>query len=153
MKIVRHAIVASLLLTGTAAASTFVVTDEELGPDIFPQVADSIRANLDGPNAPTGLTTARKQDVLRSLQRIEEFLDEDPEGNGSKIRSEQRRINAALAPTVAKNDGKSEVICRRIRKVGTNIPTTECRTREEMEREEQHAEAQIERWQQGRATD
>ncbi len=142
-----------LVLTATAAsASTFIITDDELDPEIFPQVAESMRENLDGPDAPNGLTSARKQDVLRSLSRIESYLDENPDENATKIRNEQRRINAALAPTIAKNDGRSDVVCRRIKKVGSNIPTTECRTRAEIERDQQFANEELQRMQQGKTT-
>lgn len=124
-------------------ASTFIVTDDELEADIFPQVAESIRANLDGPNAPPGLSAANKATALRSLDRIQEYLDEGLDSDARRIRNEQARVNAALAPSVARNDGKSEVICHRVKKVGSNIPTTVCRTRAQMEAEEQAAEEEI----------
>lgn len=126
-------------------ASTFIVTDDELEADIFPQVAESIRANLDGPNAPQGMTASRKQQVLRSLARIEAYLEEDADKNARKIRNEQVRVNAALAPSVARNDNQSEVVCRRTKVVGSNIPTTVCRTRAEMEAEKHAAHEEIHR--------
>lgn len=134
-----------LAVSSLTFASTFIITDDELDAEIFPQVAESIRVNLDGPNAPAGLTASRKQQALRSLERIERYLAEDSHRNVNKIRNEQIRVNAALAPTVARNDNKSEVICRRVKKVGTNIPTTECRTRAEMEAAEQAAHEEIHR--------
>lgn len=156
---IRHALFRSIL-TGLALvasfnvfADSFIVTDDELDAAVFPEVADSLRVILDSPEAPQGLSSARKRDVLRTLDRLESLVAEnDPEGNRRKIRSAQARINAALAPTVARNDTKSEVICRRVNKVGSNIPTTECRTREEMEREKHLADEQLQRLQQGHAT-
>ncbi len=128
---------------GFASASTFVLTEDELDAETFPLAAESIVSNLEGSNEPNGLTSARKAQVRRSLVNIQRFLDDDAVGNHQKIRSEQKRINTALTPAVAKDDGKSEVVCRRIMRVGTKIPSTECRTREEMEREEYLAEEVI----------
>ncbi len=155
MPIRRNAVITvlagfALFLSLNASAGTFIITEDELDADIFPQVAESIRVNLDGPDAPQGLTSAKKRDVLRTLERLEELLANNPDRT-SAIRSAQARINAALAPTVARNDNKSEVICRRVNKVGSNIPTTQCRTREEMEREKQLADEELQRMQQGRA--
>lgn len=128
-----------------AFASTFIVTEDELNAELFPEVAESIRVNLDGPNAPAGLTPAKKQQVLRSLERIQGFLDDGAEPDSRRVRSEQARLNAALAPAVARNDGKSDVICQRVKKVGSNIPTTVCRTRAEMEADEYAAEEELRR--------
>lgn len=128
-----------------AFASTFILTEDELDADVFPEVAESIRVNLDGPNAPAGLTPAKKQQVLRSLERIQGFLDAGSEAKDRRVRNEQARLNAALAPSVARNDGKSEVVCRRTKQIGSNIPTTVCRTRAEMEAEEYAAEEELRR--------
>lgn len=138
-------------LAMTASASTFIVTDDELAPDVFPAVAESIRANLNGPNAPQGMTASKQQRVLRSLERIQGFLDSDPERNASRIRNEQARLNAVMAPQVARQDGKSQVVCQRIKPIGSNIPTTRCRSRQTMEEEEYNAEVEIDRLQQMQA--
>ena len=130
-------------------ASTFVVTDDELHPDVYFQVADSIRANLQGDNAPRGLTTARRKQVLRTLDQLARYIEDDPVANASKIRNAQRRINSALLPQVAVNDGKTDVVCRRIKRVGTHQPSTECRSRQQMEQDEFAAEDMIQRMQPG----
>lgn len=142
-----------LALTLSAGAGTFIVTDDELDPEIFPAVADSIRANLDGPNAPAGMTSAKQKRVLRSLERIEGFLADDPQRHQSRIRNEQVRLNAVLAPQVAREDGRSEMVCQRIRPVGSNIPTTRCRSRQTIEDEEQLAQEEVDRFRQLQAID
>jgi hypothetical protein len=150
MNIRRYGALLFLVVTGNAMGSTFAITEDELDPAIFPAVADSLRANLDGPNAPSGLSEARKADVRRSLDELEDLLlRDDGRSNSERVRGLQDRINTHLLPQVAKNDGKSEVVCRRVKKVGSNIPTTECRTRAEMDRDEHLADEQMQRWQQG----
>lgn len=144
---------ALLMLAMSAGASTFIVTDDELDPTVFPTVAASIRANLDGPNAPAGMTAAKRDRVLRSLDRIQSFLDDDPQRNQSRIRNEQVRLNAVLAPQVAREDGKSQMVCQRVRPVGSNIPTTRCRSRQTIEDEQQLAQEEIDRFRQLQAID
>lgn len=125
-----------LLLAGvalSATASTFVVTEEELHPDLFPAVAGAIRANLEGPNSPQGLTRAERQRVEDSLDRMQAMLAEDPVRHHSRIRTLQRQVNTALTPRVAQNTAQSDVVCQRVKKVGTNIPTTECTSRAQRE--------------------
>lgn len=138
-------LLALTLFSLNTVAGTFIVTDDELDAEIFPQVAESIRVNLDGPNAPQGMTPAKRQQAMQILDRIENYLVDDPDGSSRKVRNEQARLNALLAPTVARNDSRSEVICQRRKKVGTNIPTTVCRTRAEMEAEEYAAEEELAR--------
>lgn len=134
-----------LFLALSASASTFIVTDDELNPEVFPAVAESIRANLDGPNAPAGMTGAKRTQVLRSLERIQGYLDDDAMRNASRIRNEQVRLNSVLAPQVAREDGKSQMVCQRIKPVGSNIPTTRCRSRQTIEDEQYHAQREIDR--------
>jgi hypothetical protein len=140
-----------LALAMSAGASTFLVTDDELDPEVFPAVAESIRANLDGPTAPAGMTAAKQQRVLRSLERIQGFLDDDPVRHASRIRNEQVRLNAVMAPQVAREDGKTDMVCQRIKPVGSNIPTTRCRSRQVIEEEQFHAQREVERMSQMQA--
>lgn len=129
----------------SASASTFLITDDELHPEVFPAVAESIRANLQGPNAPRKLSNAERRDVQNSLARMEALIAENPRENHRRIQNLQVRLNAALAPRVATNDSRSDVVCQRIRKVGTNIPTTECKTRAQRELDEYVAEEELAR--------
>jgi hypothetical protein len=129
----------------TAQASTFIVTDDELEPDVFPAVAESIRVNLNGPSAPQGMSPAKEKRVLRSLERIQAYLDEDPQRHQSRIRNEQARLNAALAPQVARQGSRSDMVCERIRPVGSNIPTTRCRSRQQVEEDRVRALEEIDR--------
>jgi hypothetical protein len=128
-------------------ASTFIITTDELEADTFPAVANSIRANLEGPNSPPGLSSARKQDVERSLDRLERLIGDGAQPTDERVRGLQDRINSSLAPQIARDDGKSEVVCKRVRKVGSNIPTTECKTRREIEAEANFAKDMIDRYQ------
>jgi hypothetical protein len=137
-------ILAFLLLAALpAAASTFIVTDDELDPAVFPAVAESILANLDGANAPLGMSPAKRQRVERSLARIQEFLDDDPVRHATRIRNEQVRVNRVLAPQVASPDGRRDVVCQRIKPVGSHIPTTRCRDRQTIEEEQYAAQEEV----------
>lgn len=142
-----------LVLAMSAGASTFIITDDELDPAVFPAVAESIRANLDSANAPAGMTAAKRKRVLRSLDRIQDLLDDDPQRHQSRIGNEQVRVNAVLAPQVARNDGRSQMVCERIRPVGSNIPTTRCRSRQTIEDEQHLAQEEIDRFRQLQAID
>lgn len=136
---------------GIAAGSTFVVTEDELHPDVFPQVADSIRANLKGPNSPRGLTRAERQQVANALDRMEAMLEEDPVRHHSRIRILQSRVNATLTPRVARNDARSDVVCERVKLVGSRIPTTVCSNRSERQLNEHISEEEFSRIQRAQA--
>lgn len=141
-------------LTGIAFAlpaladNPFLLTDDELEPALFPAVAEAMLEDIHGPNAPTGLSEGDRRRVERSLERIGEWLASDPERYKGRIEAEQRRVNAALAPKVARSHAKSDVVCERIRPVGSNIPTTRCRSRAEIEAEREAAFREIDRMQQ-----
>lgn len=121
-----------------AQAGTFVITEDELDPEIFPTVAESIRSNLDEISG-SKLTRAKRVVVLRSLERMERFLAEDPRRHHDRIRQDQKRVNSALLPAVAGDGSRAQVVCRRIRDVGSHIDKTECRTRAEIDRESEAA--------------
>ncbi|MFB9068981.1 hypothetical protein [Pseudofulvimonas gallinarii] len=137
-------IVAALALLAFACgaqASTFVISEDELNPDVFPEVADFIRTNLEGPNVPKALTDAEKRIVMRSLDTLERLIAEDPVRNRARIRTAQARVNATLAPAVAgTDDGKSDVVCRRVKRTGSSIPTTQCRPRDALARDKRNAD-------------
>lgn len=137
------ALAALLLAAGHAGASTFLIDDDELDPAIFPAVAESIRVNLHRVAEPRRLSSAQERRVLRSLERLEEWIAQDDARNRGRINAERLRVNELLAPQVARSDNKTEVVCRRIRAVGSNIPTTDCRTRAQRELDEQAAEEEI----------
>lgn len=131
---------AALLLAffaGQAAANTILITDDELDAGVFPVVAESIRANLDL-LASRDLPPARRRVVLRSLENMERYFDEDPEGHRWRIGQERLRINSMLAPAIARNHPDAQVVCQRVKRIGTHIRSTRCMTRIEMELE-QHA--------------
>lgn len=140
-----------LMSCALASASTFVVTDDELHPQVFPLVAESIRANLEGSEAPRKFSSAERRQIEETLDRMQALIAEDPERLQRQIRNLQIRVNAVLAPAVARNDSRSDVVCQRVTKVGSNIPTTECTTRAQREARERNAEDEVRRLQQGRS--
>lgn len=143
------AALACLLFSLPALADNpFLLTDDELHPDVFPAVAEAMVEDIHGPDAPNGLSDGDRRRVERSLERIGGWLASDPQRNQGRIAAEQRRVNAALAPRVARSHGKSDVVCERIRPVGSNIPTTRCRSRAEIEAEREAAYRAIDRMQQ-----
>jgi hypothetical protein len=125
------------LLALPAAAQSLIVTEDELAPDRFPEVAETIRANLD----PLGLSPARHEQVLRLLQRMEARIAEDPARYHRRIRHEQKRLNSVLAPAMTVNQLGANVVCKPVKPVGSRIPFTECRDRLTMETEERAAES------------
>lgn len=136
-------LLAGLAISAAAAGSTFVVTEDELQPDVFPQVADSIRANLEGPNSPKNLSSGERRRVEDSLDRMEAMIEEDPVGNHTRIRNLQGQVNAILTPLVARNTANSNVVCERVKQIGSNIPTTVCRNRADRDADEKAAEEEI----------
>lgn len=134
--LLRLAFAGLALFALPAAASTFLVTDDELEPDLFPAVAESIRANLDQ----VGLSSAKRTQVLRLLDRMEGHIADDPIRHHSRVRQDQRRLNAALAPELTPTHRRAEVVCQQIRPVGSKIPVTRCRDRQTIE--DEHHEAQ-----------
>lgn len=127
------------VLAVPAAASTFIITEDELDPEIFPAVAEAIRANL-AQLPPRNLSNSRRKAVLRSLERLERYFDEDPQGHRWRIDQERVRVNSMLAPAVAENSSGAEVVCQRVKRIGTNIPSTRCRDRLEIENEREAAQ-------------
>lgn len=148
MSVFRHtALCVAVLLACLAApawAGTFVITDDELDAEIFPAVAESIRVNLDQvPRSRFSRTNRRV--VLRSLERMERFFAEDPQRHDWRIRQQQRRVNSALLPAVAPDRSGAQVVCRRVKDVGSHIHKTECRSRQEIEAERAAAHAALDR--------
>ena len=128
----------AFLAAANCHANSFLLTNDELTPEAFPTAARAIRAVLQDPNAPVDVTAARKQQVINSLERIGGYLASEPHRHVNRIHREQLRINSALAPQVAKNDGRSDVVCKRVKPVGSNIPQTVCRSRSQM-KDQQYA--------------
>lgn len=116
------------------------LAEADLAPERFPAVAAELRTQLDGSGG-HGLSNGQRARVLQSLSRIEDWLAEDASGNQPRIHAEQRRINALIAPQVAGTRGndRGNLVCKRVRPVGSNIPTTECKTREQLAAEQEAA--------------
>lgn len=122
---------APLLASGLNA-----LAEADLAPDRFPAVAAELRLQLDGADR-HGLSNGQRERVLQSLSRIEDWLAEDASGNQPRIHAEQRRINALIAPQVAsRGNDRANLVCKRVRPVGSDIPVTECKTREQLAAEQ-----------------
>lgn len=128
----KWVLVLSILLVAPCFANTIVLTDDLLTPELYPEAAAAIRHNMQYISERT-LSPAKRDVVMRSLERIERFIADDPDRHRLRIQMEQRRVNSMLTPAVATNTAGAEVVCRRIKDVGTNIWRTQCRTRAEIE--------------------
>lgn len=138
----RIAGLAMLLATfGAYASDAPFVSDEALDPAVFPQVADQIRAEmtaLDG--AYVKLSNGDKRRVNRALDRIAEQLGSGGNRDTQRIAGLQYQINSMLAPQVHSASSGSEIICRRVKKVGSNLRETQCKTRAELDAEAREIE-------------
>jgi hypothetical protein len=120
-------------------ANTIVLTDDLLTPEHYAEAAEAIRHNMQFiPDR--DLSSNRRDVVLRSLDRIERFMADDPDRHRFRIQMEQRRINTMLMPAVAKDTANAEVVCQRIKDVGSHIVRTQCRSRHEIELEKYAAQ-------------
>lgn len=127
------ALLVALLARPVLAGNLEVLTAADLAPERFPAAAQDMRGALAGADG-HGLRRAQRDRILQSLSRIEDWLAEDATGNRPRIQAEQRRINELIATQLAGTDGaRSDVVCRRVRPLGSNIPVTECTTREQLD--------------------
>lgn len=134
--ILAATLAAALFAAPLFASSLNALAEADLAPDRFPAVAAELRTQLETSDR-HGLSNGQRERVLQSLSRIEGWLAEDASGNQPRIHAEQRRINALIAPQVAsRGNDRSNLVCKRVRPVGSNIPTTECKTREQIAAEQ-----------------
>lgn len=115
---------------GSANAEVFL-KDDMLTVDAFPAAAEALKQQMDN-GVYSRLDNAAQAKIEQSLDEIGELLVSDSPSAGSEIRREQIRINELLAPAIATNN-KSEVVCRRVKPVGSNIARTECHDRKALE--------------------
>lgn len=132
MHLIRLAVAAALLLcTATAVASSPLLRDEAMTAEAFADAAARIEQAM-ATGAYRRLSGAERAAIGIGLRRIAGYLATGQADMAALARNEQVRINALLAPAhVAGNT--SEVICRRVKVVGTNIPSTECHRRNALE--------------------
>ena len=66
--------------------------------------------------------------------------DDGPEKSGRRSAPEDRVVGLVPEPVARslKNDGRSDVVCKRVKPVGSNIPQTVCRSRSQM-KDQQYA--------------
>ncbi len=143
MKFFQQALIVaalSIICCSMAQANSFIINDKDLDPAILPAVANHIRTNIDHPEF-NSLTPARKSELLTSLGRLESLVAEGDDSRSSKrrIKNLQADINAAMAVGLTSNRSDSDLVCERVRKVGTKIPEVECTSREQRRRDEQAA--------------
>lgn len=136
----RHLTTLLLLFLLAAPAGTFASPDNapsldlllaeaELSAEAFPAAAARIRAAVQDPAALPRLRGADRRAVLRSLKDLEDMIGTNPERYRNRIKTARDRVNAHLAAAVAPAEGRSDVVCNQVRKVGSSIPVTECRSR------------------------
>lgn len=129
---------ARALLTGLAclgvafAAHSASLSDESLTPAAFPAAAESIRSDLQSGGAHDELDTEKKAAIEQSLERIEQYLI-DPQAHADRIEQEQTYVNALLATQVANSSSGSEKVCRREKRMGSNIAQTVCYKRSDLD--------------------
>lgn len=133
---------AVLILSGSVlAAADPRITTSDLAEDRFQPLAESIRTSLEPGGAHARLPASARRQVLEGLERIEQVLGDDDKGSRSRdrvLRREMDRVNHALAANT-KRDAGSDLICRRERVLGSNIPERVCRTRAQMEEDRNRA--------------
>lgn len=141
-------IVCALFSLGSAVASTGSrLATQDLTIEAFPAAAESIRTDLADPDGVyADMGEQRRRQVEAALFEIGQLLA----GNGNdrssrrQIEDLQQEINTALASngaasaSVARSD-RSELICRREKRSGSNIPEVVCRKRDELEQSAQQA--------------
>lgn len=140
-------LVLSFLISAPSLADTQapVLRESDLSQEAFPAAADAIRQYIEAPGA-HAYSSAERRRIEKSLDRIATHLQSDRPSAGTRIKREQVRVNEALLPKMTQASVDSEVICRRESRVGSNIPQTICRTREEMELEREQARQTMDRF-------
>jgi hypothetical protein len=124
-------LLALLASAGTAAADRPLLRDEAITADGFAAEADRIEQAMAAGAWPR-LGPGERADISASLGRIATLLAEGGPGHADLVRNEQVRINSLLAPALTASN-RSDVVCRRVRPVGSNIPTTVCHRRAALE--------------------
>ncbi len=123
--------VALLLWAGTASAGAPLLRDEAMTAAAFPAEAERIEAAL-AAGEWQRLGPGAEAEVRAGLRRIAGWLEDGEDRELAMARNEQLRINALLAPALTASN-TSEVVCRRVKAVGSNIPSTVCHRREALE--------------------
>jgi hypothetical protein len=124
-------VVALLLWAGAASADGPLLRDEAMTPDAFPAEAERIEQAMAAGAWPR-LGPGARDEISLGLERIAGWLDDGTDAERALARNEQLRINALLAPALSASN-TSEVVCRRVKAVGSNIPSTVCHRREALE--------------------
>lgn len=124
-------LLALLFWAGTAAAGSPLLRDEAMTPEAFPAEAARIEQALAAGAWPR-LGPGDRAQVGAGLRRIAAQLAAGDDRGRAQARSEQIRLNALLAPAVVAGN-RSEVVCRRVKPVGSNIPSTVCHRRSTLE--------------------
>lgn len=147
MSMVKWVFLAGAMLTvpGQVRADAPMLRDQDLSRTTFPAAADAIRDHLDSVAAEI-YSEAQRRRVNAALLKIGQELQSDRRGAESRIKSEQSRVNAILLPVLAADSGDAQVVCRRVKTVGSNIHQTRCLSREQLDRERQAALDTIDRF-------
>lgn len=122
------------------------IHDEDLSADRVVDAVARVRASFT-PQGAQRLSGTQQSELNQILDRLVSLYQEDAKPGHSTARSLQRQANSILMPHVATNDSGNDVVCQRVVRVGTKIPSVECTTRAEREREQVAAGEAIHRFQ------
>ncbi len=119
---------------------------DDLTAEAFPEASERI-VEMMQPGAVHGnVGSVRSNRVLGQLAAIQEQLDRphrDPTRQDLRLRRHLKSINEILA--TSQTSQRSEMVCRRDRRLGSNISETYCMSRAEIERRAQQDRESMQR--------
>lgn len=139
MKLTHCVIVITALFTTTTAIAENVQADgllywDDLTTDAFPEASGRIIQMMQPGTVHGNLGSVRRGRVERLLSDIQRRLDRphrDPNRQELALRRDLKSINELLA--TSRTAQRSEMVCRRDRRLGSNISETACMNRKEVE--------------------
>jgi hypothetical protein len=129
-----------------AGMQPMYIHDDDLRAERVVEAVARVRAGLDSPGAPV-LGEVEKSKLDHVLDQLVSLYRDDSPRRRSRAASLQREANSILMPLIASNDSGNDMVCQRVVRVGTKIPSVECRTRAERAREQSEAAETISRMQ------
>jgi hypothetical protein len=129
-----------------AGAQRMFIHDDDLSAERVVEAVARVRAGLDSPGAPV-LGEVEKSKLEHVLDQLVSLYRDDSPRRRSRAASLQQQANTILMPLIASNDSGNDMVCQRVFRVGTKIPSVECRTRAERAREQSEAAETISRMQ------
>lgn len=134
--VLLSALAATILSLASAAQADHTRIERyHLNEDRFHEVAVPIRQSFQPGGSLERLGQSARNEVLQGLDQIERILADDSGNERARERRlsrEVERVNMALATETTTADG-SDIVCRRERTIGSNMPQRVCRSRAELE--------------------